>query len=312
MILVTSGSGRNPAKVPVMDAKQQQEELVFQIVEMFAPLRKVAANFDGFDRKERSRIRAQYFHDKDKLVGVVGNFLTTGVPGCSFTIEYKQFLKAVYRYDNQASEEGMTEQHWFSESESVRRKCVDSLADLPIYPGSVVGDNQSRFATYTQLKAISTAVTKTLWWQDRYFDSTVFHRYFVDVPEHVQITLVTWPQAKWTSPKDEQRFAAFIDASEMFAEDRGLNGYRLITSTDDLHARRLIADTEPYSLDHSAQSQATMSIHPMTGEAKRDAIKDMADRITAGVELFGPSQQVHPKATWEVPQGGSRLRLVLK
>jgi hypothetical protein len=294
-----------------MDPKRAQDDLIIQAVELFAPLKRAFENPSSLTDTDLRRLRAQFFHDRDIYYQKVAEFLREGEPGCQFIVESRTIQNLLWRLESWwQGDSPKTFTAWLELVLDTRKDVLDVLASVPILPSSVVGDGQTRFAVYSELKSLCTTVATRLIWQDRYFDSTVFHRYFSDTPEHVQIVLITYPLSKFTSKRDQLRYAAFIDASEMFAQDRR-SKYRLCV-TDGFHARRMSCDEQPYALDDSAQATAgSMSIHPITGPDKVVAVKDLEDRIGAATELYGTVVTTHPTASWNLlPTGKLELTVV--
>ena len=56
---------------------------------------------------------------------------------------------------------------------------------------------------------------------DRYFDQSLFGRYFADTPTTTEIVLISWPESKATSRADKQRYSDFMGISKLFALERG-------------------------------------------------------------------------------------------
>jgi catechol 2,3-dioxygenase-like lactoylglutathione lyase family enzyme len=82
------------------------------------------------------------------------------------------------------------------------------------------------------VKDLCSTVKDKIVWLDRYFDQTVFHRFFTDTLTTAQITLVTLPASAARSNSDRQRVTEFRDVSRLFAAERGPTGYRLIENPD--------------------------------------------------------------------------------
>jgi hypothetical protein len=129
---------------------------------------------------------------------------------------------------------------------------------------------------------------------DRYFDATLFGRYFADVPKSAIITLVTFPFAMCRGPRDEQRYKDFMSVSKLFAQERGSAGYRLLTD-DQFHDRWLECDDKMFTLGGSIKeigNDTTFTISKLDGTS--DNQRHFDDTIARGTEVFGTSQATHP------------------
>jgi hypothetical protein len=129
---------------------------------------------------------------------------------------------------------------------------------------------------------------------DRYFDQTIFSRYFVDSPRDVPITLITWPETTCVSTRDKQRYAEFMDISRLFAQERQPSGYRLFTNRN-FHDRWLRCDDKLFVLGGSIKdlgNDSKFTISKLDFTPENAAHFDEATRT--GTEVFGPTRPCHP------------------
>ena len=229
-----------------MSRKREQADLIFNLGQLVGPVLHVLGNVNLYDSDDCERVRARFFSD------------------------YVQFTTAVSTFTR--NERGHVYQSREMAINSVVGGIVKSLRNsYPSRdPSSLRSEIEAKVEYITEVMlsipvAIDSAIHEAhtpFVWLDRYFDLTIFHRYFVDTPRTAQITLVkklftlggsikelnkpftiTWPASKFTSAKDKQRYNEFMDISKLFAAERGPPGYRPVTLAD-FHDRWLRADEQ--------------------------------------------------------------------
>ncbi len=237
-----------------MNGKKEQAELFFRLGQLLGPLLKMADNPASYDTEERIRVHARYVSDVYPFIDTL--FLYgKSEPGHDYTVQASKAesaLRDIIIVD--------TPQNLDSYCEMIKQasqRAFDGIYSIPVPVESAIHDAHTPFSTYCLVKDLCSTTAKQIVWMDRYFDQTIFHRYFVDTPKQTLITLVTWPQSKCTSPKDKQRYADFIDVSKLFALERS----------------------------------ATFTISKLDSTPENQRHFDEA--IKRGTEMFGVNQRVH-------------------
>jgi hypothetical protein len=275
-----------------MTRKRQQAELLFRLGQLVGPVLHVLENWDQYDSDDRERARARFFSDDGVMVDAVRKFVRAE-PG--------------HIYEAQAADIGqqllsmrtlLASINYHHARNDVLRLCremvqriTDQVLSIPISIDSTIHEAHTPFSTYCFVTDLCSTVRTQIVWLDRYFDSTIFHRYFVDTPKNAQVTLVTWPASKVSGGKDKKRYDEFMDMSKLFAAERGPAGYRLVT-LENFHDRWLRCDDRLFTLGGSIKELAKpFTISKLDSTA--DNIKQFNDAVTTGVEVFGPNQTTH-------------------
>ncbi len=191
-----------------------------------------------------------------------------------------------------ATHDNLSESDLLKLVREVSARVTEILMSIPVPVDSAIYEAQTPFSTYCFVKDLCSTVKTRIVWLDRYFDQTVFHRFFTDTPRSVQVTLVTLPLSAAKGKADTQRIAEFLNVSRIFASERGQAGYRLI-SNNQFHDRWLQCDQKLFTLGGSIKDLSkpfTVSRIDFTPENE----KHFDDAITSGVELYGLTQGQHP------------------
>jgi len=275
-----------------MDRRKEQVDLILKIGMVFGPMVRVLENLDDVEPDEKKRVLARFQSDMGGLQSDASKF-THGEPGFSYQEEAASIHSHTHFLSHAIGVSVFADAGFLDRLQDAQRSILQSVTSIPIPEGQEVFAAQSPFSAHCYMRNLCATVSKELHWQDRYFDHTVFDRYLSIVPEGVQITLVTWPESKCKGKKDKARYQSFVDVSRLFAAERGVIGYRLITH-ETFHARWLRCDGRLFTHDDSIKD---------LGKGKSFTIKQLSstpenrqhfdDPISTGTELFGPSQSVH-------------------
>jgi len=274
-----------------MSRKRQQAELIFALGQFFGPLLKVADNPGGFDEDEKTRIFARFFHDQEEYQRRIRQY-SLGEPGHNYAIQHVKMFNKVNLIKERATRGAVSEADLLQLVKDAASQVTETLLSIPVPVDSTIYEAQTPFSTYCFVKELCTTVKTKIVWLDRYFDQTVFHRFFVDTPPSVPITLVTLPPSAAKGKADAQRIAEFLDVSRIFAVERGCAGYQLLAN-DSFHDRWLQCDEKLFTLGGSIKDLAkpfTISKLDYTTENRQQ----FDDAVLNGLELFGPTQPQHP------------------
>jgi hypothetical protein len=272
-----------------MSRKREQAEMFVKLGELLGPLKKIAENPAAFDADEQTRILARYFFDKVRFQESFNAFCQSE-HGHLFQAQMQSAAKAINLFTTFASIEpesvlGRVPKLWDD--------LFAALSAIPVPVESSIHAAHTPFSVYCLLQELCTTVKKQIVWLDRYFDHRVFHRFFAETPKSVEIVLVTWPQSKFNSKKDLRRYDELMDVSRLFAQERGVGGYRLVAD-EDFHARWLRCDDGLFHLGDSISALgmgATFTLSKL--DATPENFAEFEAPLTRGTELFGPSQTTH-------------------
>jgi len=272
-----------------MNRKREQAELLFQLGQLVGPIMKVAEDPDSYDSDERKRILARYFHDEPAFVQAFDRF-TRGESGHHYRAEMSRVCNQTANFASLVTRSD--EEQLYQHIRDLHKALFELVYSIPIPAESCIQAAYTPFSTYCLVKNLcSTCITQIVW-MDRYFDQTIFCRYFVDTPTSVQITLVTWPDTKCKGKRDQQRYSEFIDISRLFAQERGLQSYRLITS-EDFHDRWLRCDDKLFLLGGSIKDlgkDATFTISKL--DSTPENIQHFDDAVNSGIEVSEPTSEL--------------------
>jgi hypothetical protein len=274
-----------------MNRKRQQAEILFQAGQLFGPMLKMVENPESYDQDERTRILARYFADVQRFVGNFREFIN-GEPG---HIYEGQYFKAMERIGPFGSIAGLSSfEHLADAVKALSAAVFDAIYSIPVPIDSSIHEAHTPFSTYCLVKAMCSTARARIDWMDRYFDATLFGRYFVDVPETSVITLVTWPESRCTGAKDRQRYTDFMGVSRLYALERGPDKYRLMTA-EDFHDRRLRCDDKMLLLGDSIKDLGKNSTFTTSRlDDTDDNRRNFDEAIARATEVFGPTNTAHP------------------
>jgi len=269
--------------------KHEQADLLFKLGAFLGPMLDMAENPTLYDADERIRIVARLSAEHPGMVVAAERFCR-GEPGHFYQFHYNLFCGQVYALVNSQRFEGSPEQ-----CETIKKtiaKVQDILMSIPVPIDSIICEAQTPFSTYCLIRDLCSTAKTQIVWLDRYFDQTVFYRYFYDVLPAVNVTLVTLPDTSSKSASDKNRHSDFMNMSRLFAQERGPSGYRLITNTD-FHDRWLRCDDKLFTLGGSIKDLSKPFTIARLDSTTENA-KHFDDAISNGVEVFGPNQAAHP------------------
>lgn len=273
-----------------MNRKAQQADLVFQLGALLGPLFGLAADPARYDSEERERIRARFFNECETFCAKMSEF-AAGEKGHRYAVQADAVWGDIHVIGSSIKNTNWMQ--WLSENaRQYRDKIVSLILSIPVPVESAIHEAHSTFSTYCFVKNLCSTVGTQIVWLDRYFDQTVFHRFLTETPANISITLITLPSANLKGKADQQRYSEFMDISRLFAQQRGLLGYRLIENPD-FHDRWLRCDDRLFALGGSIkQLDQPFTISKI--DFAPGNVKHFDDALNQGTELFGPNHLNHP------------------
>lgn len=178
-----------------------------------------------YDIEERTKIIARFFHDGRTVKEQASRFFS-GEEGHDYNNHRHHFWGLMCKLDNRY----VPEDELLGLIPEIAGETLAVVSSVPVTLDAAIHDARTPFSTYALVKDLCSTAQKEVVWTDRYFDQSLFHRYFRDTSASVWITLVTWPAAKTTGRHDQARVGDFMDVSRLFAQERGPQRYRLVTS----------------------------------------------------------------------------------
>ncbi|MBW9264918.1 MAG: hypothetical protein K1563_12785 [Candidatus Thiodiazotropha sp. (ex. Lucinisca nassula)] len=274
-----------------MDRKRQQADIIFRLGRLLGPLEFAASFPDRFDADEQERICARFLADLPIFYNEVVQFCD-GEAGHRYGRQQEVIAGCYNDLQNKAVHTQRIEDLQ-SPLQVNRDRIIEQVLSIPVPIDSTIYEARTPFSTYCLVKDLCSTSRQQLVLLDRYFDQTVFHRFFTDTPSATQVTLVTLPSSQIRSKNDRKRHSEFIDVSRLFAQERGPQGYRLIENGN-FHDRWLRCDDKLFTLGGSIKD---LDRGPFT-ISRLDSIdqnkQQFNDAISQGTELFGPTQSTHP------------------
>lgn len=273
-----------------MNRKKDQAELLCRLGQLIGPLLRVAQNPNSYDTEERHRIRARFTAELPTFRTALNAF-ALGEPGHNYEHLTLRGFQVLASFSKQAA--GFEKPSFLKEVNVLQTELLETILSIPTPVQSAIHEAHTPFSTYCLVKDLCSTAKTRVSWMDRYFDHSLFHRYFTDVPTSTSIVLVTWPESKCLSQRDRDRYKSFLDVSRLFAQERGPASYRLVTS-EDIHDRWLRCDDRVFTLGGSIKDlgqDVTFTISKV--DVTRENLLKFDEAMTNGTELFGPAQLNH-------------------
>lgn len=274
-----------------MNRKHEQAVMLDQLGQLFGPILKVTANPKSYDLEEKRRIAARFYSENAIFNNRVETFCK-GEPHHHYLVELNAILMAIMTLANNSY--GKNGHDLFEKAPETHGIILHALCSIPTPIDSTIHDAVTPFSTYCLLRDLCATADKQVFWMDRYFDQSLFARYLADVPKSAAVTLITLPESKCKGMADKQRYADFMGGSKLYAAERGPNGYRLVTD-DGFHDRLLRCNDKLFVLGGSVKdlgNEITFTLAKLDSTAENTRRFD--DVVLKAVEVFGPSQILHP------------------
>jgi hypothetical protein len=257
---------------------------------LLGPLQDLVARPDQYDEQERAETIARYCAEFPRLKEEFRTF-TQSQPGHSYDIPYFQFHIALDSVRSRLIN-GQPIEKVVPEEFAKAQAAIDAV---PIPQTSVIIEAGSPFTAYCRLHELCELdTTVSLMWLDPYLDANIFHRFLSSVRPQVPITLVTSEPGPHAGKQNKDRWTEFLDVSRLFAQERGVSGYRLVIQPN-LHDRWVVFDAKRiYSLGGSAKDAATRDYFTITTiEASQTNLRTIETHATSGIEFFGKNTPAH-------------------
>lgn len=145
------------------------------------------------------------------------------------------------------------------------------------------------YTAFVKIRSICETASQQLVFVDPYMGQGTVRRYFHGIPEQVTVTVIT-------KKRCGDEFSDFLDASKLFADERGPSRYCLMYHPD-LHDRYLKCDETVYHLggslkDAGRKSGYTVSKIRVASDGETEVLKLLGE----STEQFGPNKANHPIA----------------
>lgn len=265
--------------------------MLFKLGQFLGPIMKVVESPASYDRDERTRILARLYSESNAFSQLVNAFVR-GEQGHYYSAQHELIHLAINMFNPPVFKGDADDGVLREVVNRVSTMIQEAILSIPIPVDSTIHEARTPFSTYCLLKDLCPTVKAQVVWLDRYFDQTIFHRFFTEVPKIARVTLVTLPASSLTSKKDKDRHTEFMDVSELFAIERGTQGYRLVANAT-FHDRWLRCDERLFMLGGSIKDLAKpFTISRL--DSSPDNQRQFDEAVNNGTEVFGPSQPLHP------------------
>lgn len=266
--------------------RQSQSELLYLLGQLLGPLESLSS--DTVDPLRRRLALAQYAADVQVFVERLRLF--THPAGHAYTAEYRTGLRELMGLSKQgatfASNSGLYRETVTRTATVVR----EVICSVPATAESAILRANSPFSAYCFIRDLCETTFQHLVWVDRHLSSAVFYRYLRHVPPSTATVLVTWPESKYA----KATWSELLDASRLFALERGPSKYTLLTKLD-FHDRWFKSDASLYLLGGSGKDAGQSSDFSVSAmEASSETTARFAAATTGAAELFGAGNLSHP------------------
>ncbi len=271
-----------------MDRAQERSELEYLLILLFGPLLDLVNHPERHTEQDLRRVRARFEADYDAFAERLDEF-SDSEPGCSYFSEAHEVHMAL------RGAISATTTHPLGSLDLVRavREAMQSskatLLAIPASPNSAVMAAHTPFSSYCKLKDLCSSAATRLILADPYVSAEVLYRYLRDVSASVMSTLLTSAGKGW----GKGEYEAFLDASRLYAAERGASAYRLVVN-DTFHDRHLVCDDAVYLLGGSVKHAGFSK--PCTVQLVGEPtviVEQISDLLDLGAEMFGPAQTAH-------------------
>lgn len=269
-----------------MTGKEQQADFAYKIGLWLRPILDVIQDPNGFDPASIRRRRAQFSQDFEKLADEIHRFCHQEL-GTHQSVEWHDIQGPLTKINNCVREcLGSNLSKLANVVETERLNLIAVIANVPVADEAGTFDAATPFSTYCKLKPMFCAAAHEVVYVDRYVDASLFFRYLRDVPAGVAVTVVRWSR----SAPD----AAFLDASRLFATERGPTKYRLLEEGT-FHDRLLRIDGRTMlfggSIRHAGHN-SPFTLSTLPGDPA--TLQRVDSIVSVATELYGPAQTTHP------------------
>lgn len=266
--------------------RQAQSELLYLLGQLLGPLESLS--YDFADPADRRRALARYSADLPTFLEHFRSF--THPLGHAYQAEFRTGLTEL----SSLSKRGATclnDLALFRETVASKAALLrDLICSIPVAGESEILQAHTPFSAYCFIRDLCTTASQRIVWVDRYFSSAVFYRYLRNISPSTTATLVTWPEAKYAKAD----WADFLEASRLFATERGPDKYVLLVKPD-FHDRWLSCDERLYLLGGSGKDAGQTSDFTVSAmQPTAETLARFAAATTGAAEFFGRSHPKHP------------------
>lgn len=270
------------------DHVAEKGQLIFELGLLLGPVREVIDDPSIFDSNQRATIRARYRVDSDAFRGRVLSFCRR--PGADFDTEFSLVRNELNNLLLAVNANLVNAPDALASSiDHLLPQIIEGIQAIPAEIETTIHETNTPFSTHCRLLDIVSAASGDVTVVDRYLDSSIFYRYLRFAHESVPVTVIT-REPRSTSAD----FNGFLDASRLFAAERGPSTYRLLYEQS-FHDRWLKCGSDLYHLGGSVRHAGFQSPFTLSKIDPTDSNFGVFDSVTAAArEIFGPANPNHP------------------
>ncbi len=272
---------------------EQREELFTELGLLADPIRRLV--FSEEDPRPRiPYVRAQFEQEKSDFLANVRTFCFHGKYFLSQ--EYDHVMKAVNRlgdsFGSLQTAPWADARHHFPLG---LRRVQDAIRAIPCDDPDEILPGESPFRTYVRLRAICQGANNRIHIFDPYLEASTFHRYLNDLPEHIEVAVITSEKIMVPPGNDQtaiRRRDRIVAVSELFAAERPSSYCFLVTPKQ--HDRHLRVDETIISLGGSMKDAAKEDPYTIAKLDPTQSTHAFLDSVIASAtEWFGPNVKPH-------------------
>jgi hypothetical protein len=251
---------------------------------LFGPFLRLIEYPELYDQQDKAETIARYFAEFPILAREFRAFCV-GQPGHYYHIQNHEFERALDSA-RELSADNPRLADVVRQKLNAARAAIDAV---PVPRTSVSLEAGSPFTAYRKLRELCEAdVTTSVTWLDPYFGADIFLRYIGSVRRNVPVTLVTSEPGSHAGRVDMARWAGFLDASRLYAQELGPAAYRLVIQPN-LHDRWVVFDDKRiYALGGSVKDAGDKDYFTITSvEASQVNLGKIQAQIATGTEYLG-------------------------
>ncbi len=267
--------------------KEQQAELLLKFGALIAPMEELIDYPDQQNAQTQAKASAKFTHDRESFQHMLDAF-TRGEAGHNYKIENSEISGRLNRFTNQMVSFRNDTEKLRNELLDLRKTLISNILAIPCELDSAVLEAGSPFTAFVKIRSICETASQELVFIDPYMGQGTVRRYFHGIPEQVTVTVIT-------KRRSGDEFLDFLDASKLYADERGQSRYCLLYHPD-LHDRYLQCDETVYHLGGSLKDAGRKSNYTISRiMVASDGAAAVVKLLEESTEQFGLHKSNHPQ-----------------
>jgi len=236
-------------------------------------------------------VRSTFMKEKEIFLKQVKEFCRSG--RVHFDTEYDSVRQAVNwlieLFDPLQAQD--MAHHARGKYSSYKERIRTSIRAIPCEDPDTILPEKTPYDTYFLLRAMVRKATDRIQFFDSYLIAAVFHRYLRELPDGIEITIVTGKDIMELLKSGSRRRDEIIAISELLAAQYP-DSYRFLVA--DFHDRWVRVDQDIFHMGGSFKDASKDDMYTISNLDSTSSIDAKLDEtISSADEWFGPTNQEH-------------------